>query len=117
MRITDHTSGIRDPENADVWLVRPWPVDAGFCAVVRHFLTAYVWPLRGDQNTARQLAYFEGYQAALLAASTDELRDQAGLRWRDELLGCVGDCVAQYRQEVAAQHRPAPAEVRQLRAS
>lgn len=74
------TPGISDPERPDVWLVRPWPAGASFCEVVQHFLTAYVWRLLGDTSTARQLAYFEGYEAALAVASTHELTYAAD--WR-----------------------------------
>lgn len=96
MTTTNHTTGIRDPRKPDIWLVRPWPIDAGFCQVVRHFLTSF-WPLFGDSNPVRQLAYYEGYQAALLAASTDDLRGPGAWEWRDELLSCVARCMTTYR--------------------
>jgi hypothetical protein len=108
---TTATTGIRDPKNPSVWLVWPWPVDAGFGDVVRHFLT-YFWPLSGDSDPARQLAYYEGYQAALLAAPTDGVRGPGALEWRDELLACVARCVTTYRAQVQA-----GGTVRQERAS
>lgn len=86
-------TGILDPDDHGRWLVRPWPVDATFGEVVRHFLPAYLYQLQGDTNTARQLAYFEGYQAALTAASTHQLSEPAGWQWRAGLLGSVGRCV------------------------
>ena len=98
---TNATTGIRDPENPDRWLVWPWPAEAGFCEVVRHFL-ASVWPLFRDTNPARQLAYYEGYQAALLAASTDDLHGPGAMEWRDELLSCVARCVTTHREQVQA---------------
>ncbi|HEX3649538.1 MAG TPA: hypothetical protein VHV49_14015 [Pseudonocardiaceae bacterium] len=98
---TTTTTGIRDPEKPNVWLVWPWPVEAGFCKIVRHFLTC-LWPLFGDTNPARQLAYYEGYQAALLAATTDDLRGPGALEWREELLACVARCVTTHRAQVQA---------------
>jgi hypothetical protein len=70
----DLPTGIPDPERPDLWLVCPWPARAGFCDVVRHFLMAYVYGLQGERSVARQLAYFEGYAAALEAAPTHDLR-------------------------------------------
>lgn len=101
MTTTSGTTGIRDPENPDVWLVWPWPVEAGFCEVVRHFLSS-VWPLFGDTNPVRRLAYCEGYQAALLAATTDKLSGPGTWEWRDELLSCVARSVTTYRAQVQA---------------
>lgn len=99
MTTTSTTTGIRDPENPDVWLVVPWPVDAGFGEVVRHFLTSF-WLLFGDTDPVRQLAYYEGYQAALLAAGTTGLHGPGALEWRDDLLTCVVRCIATYREQV-----------------
>jgi hypothetical protein len=70
--------------------------------VVRHFLPAHVG-LLGDKRTARQVAFFEGYQAALLAASTDDLCHPTAWGWRDELLGWIARCVAIYRAEQTEQ--------------
>lgn len=84
-------NGIRDPERPERWLVRPWPVDAGYRAVVGHFLVAY---FHVDYGASRQLAYFRGYQAALAAAPTDELTCRMDWQWRDELIHCVAQCVA-----------------------
>lgn len=105
-------TGIRDPDDPDRWLVLPWPVEAGFCEVVRHFLPAHV-RLLGDKNTARQLAYFEGYQAALLAASTDDLQHPTAWEWRDDLLRCTARCVAIYQGKQVEQ-RVTNANVRRL---
>lgn len=119
MTIPSTTSiGIPDPDDPGRWLVRPWPVRASFCEVVHHFLKAYVWRLEGA-GTVHQLAYFEGYQAALEAAPTnDSTRPTAG-RWHDELLRCVGDCVTQFRDKRTTQGLQAKskskATVRQLR--
>jgi hypothetical protein len=96
------STGISDPDDPGRWLVRPWPVRASFCEVVHHFLMAYVWRLE-DASTVRQLAYFEGYRAALDAAPADELSHSGAWRWRDELLGCIEDCVTQYRDKQATQ--------------
>ena len=101
MTTTSTTTGIRDPENPDHWLVWPWPDEAGFCEVVRHFLNA-CWPLLGDSDPARQLAYYEGYQAALLAASTEYLHGPGAWEWRDGLLAAVARCIARYRAQVQA---------------
>src|SRR5258708_6085699 len=98
----DLTSGILDPDRPALWLVWPWPVGASFCDVVRHFLTTYVGGLQSDRSVARQLAYFEGYAAALAVASTHELTYAADLRWHDELVACVADCVAVFREKQSA---------------
>jgi hypothetical protein len=95
-------NGIRDPDDPDRWLVPPWPIDAGFCEMVRHFLPAHV-RLLGDTRVARQVAYFEGYQAALLAAPTDDLRHPTARKGRDELLGSIAQGTATYRAKQAEQ--------------
>jgi hypothetical protein len=106
------STGIPDPDAPDRWLVRPWPVRSSFCEVVRHFLTAYVGRLEGA-GTVRQLAYFEGCQAALEAAPTNELTHPTTWRWHDELLGCVEDCVTRFRDKLTTQGRQAMATGRQ----
>jgi hypothetical protein len=98
----DLATGIADPDRPDLWLVCPWPAQASFCEVVRHFLMAYVYGLQGEQSVARQLAYFEGYDMALKAASTRDLTHEVAWQWRDELMGCVGDCVAIFQEKAAA---------------
>jgi hypothetical protein len=112
------TPGIPDPEDPSRWLVWPWRLGAGFCDVVRHFLTVYVGSLQGDRNTARQLAYWEGYQTALTAASTDELTHAAALHWHADMVRCVGDCVAVFREKAEAENvhclRPQEAAVVRL---
>jgi hypothetical protein len=98
---TNAPTGILDPEHPDRWLVPPWPVAARFGEVVRHFLTS-CWPLFGDSHPERHRAYFVGYQAALLAAPTDNLHGPGALEWRDELLSCVARCVSAHQEQVAA---------------
>jgi len=61
-----------------------------------------VWRLQSDTSTARQLAYFEGYQAALNAAPLHELKHSTSWQWRDDLLGCIAECIATFRAEQAA---------------
>ncbi|HEX5406214.1 MAG TPA: hypothetical protein VFX16_28385 [Pseudonocardiaceae bacterium] len=97
MTTSNATTGILDPDDPGCWLVPPWPVDSGFGEVVRHFLAAYLARFQSGASVACQLAYYEGYLAALVTAPTDELRDSVGLRRRAELLSSVGDCVAQFR--------------------
>ncbi|MBB5158126.1 hypothetical protein [Saccharopolyspora phatthalungensis] len=86
-------TGIPDPGDPGRWLVRPWPANASFCEVVRHFLNAYVWRLLQDTDVRRQLDYFSGYRAALENAPTYELTCAADWQWREELLAVVGRCV------------------------
>lgn len=76
---------------------------------------AYVGRLWSDPSTARQLAYFEGYQAALAAAPTHELNDAAGRHWRDDLMACVDDCVAIFRSKRTSELRQ-DADMTRLRA-
>jgi hypothetical protein len=109
------TTGISDPVDPSRWLVRAWPPEASFCDVVRHFLTAYFGWLQSDRSVARQLAYFEGYQAALGTASTHELTDTAAWQWHDELLACIGECVAIFRDKHAAVGSRTAADIRRLR--
>ncbi|QIZ38305.1 hypothetical protein [Saccharopolyspora sp. ASAGF58] len=79
-------NGIPDPDDPGRWLVRPWPTNASFCNVVRHFLNVYVWRLVQDTDVRRQLDYFSAYRAALENASTHELTCAADWQWREELL-------------------------------
>jgi hypothetical protein len=102
-------TGILDPVRPDRWLVPPWPVDAGFGEVVQHFLTSFIWPLSNDSHPARQRAYFVGYQAALLAAPTDDLHRPGALEWRDELLRCVASCVNGQQEQTGGKVRHLPA--------
>ena len=97
------TPGIPDPDRPDRWLVRPWPVDTRFCGVVRHFLSTYVGWLQGERSVARQLAYWEAYQEALKSALTDELDGPGAWHWHDDLVRCVGDCVAVFREKARMQ--------------
>ncbi len=99
----DLTPGILDPADAKLWLVRPWAVDAGFCEVVRHFRSTYVGRLQGERNTARQLAYWEAYQEALRTASTGELTGPGAWDWHDDMVRCVGDCVAIFQDRAGAE--------------
>lgn len=97
------TAGIPDPLDPARWLVRPWPANASFGGVVRHFLTVYVGRLQGEHRTARQLAYWEGYQAALKEAPTDELTGPGARHWHDDMVRCVDDCVAVFREKARAE--------------
>lgn len=109
------TAGLRDPDDPTTWLVRPWPVNATFCEVVRHFMTAFLHRLQTKPSTAALLAYYETYQTALQEASTAELTYPVAWQWRDEMLDCVGRCVAQFRAQSAERKPdPAPDRVRQV---
>lgn len=63
---------------------------------------AYVGGLRSERDVARELAYFEGYQAALAAASTQALTGAAAWHWHDDMVRCVDDCVGIFREKAAA---------------
>lgn len=106
---TNAPTGILDPVRPDRWLVPPWPVDAGFGAVVRHFLMSFPWPLSDDSHPARHQAYFADYQAALLAAPTDDLHGPGALERRDELLRCVARCVNGHQEQAGGKVRRLPA--------
>jgi hypothetical protein len=103
----DLTPGIPDPDRPDRWLVQPWPHTASFCDVVRHFLTTYVGNLQGERSVTSQLAYFEGYQAALAKASTHELTNPAAWRWHDDLTSCITSCITTYQGKQAIEVRQA----------
>ncbi|MGH7867186.1 MAG: hypothetical protein ACREP9_06025 [Candidatus Dormibacteraceae bacterium] len=100
---TNPITGIPDPDGSGRWLVRPWPREASFCEITRHFLTAYIWRLQNDTNVARQLAYFQGYHTALQAAPTHELKHDCDWQWRNDLQNCVARCVASYQGKYVAQ--------------
>lgn len=87
------TSGIRDPEDSGRWLVRPWPVRASFGEVVSHFMMAYAVKIQGG-TISHQLAYFQGYLAALQNAPADEPTHPSDCRRRDEMIACIADCLA-----------------------
>jgi hypothetical protein len=87
-------TGIIDPDDPSRWLVPPWPVQACFGEVVRHFLMAYMWRLQDNTDVRRQLAYFEGYRAALKAAPMPEVAYPIDKQWQGELLACIGECIA-----------------------
>jgi len=97
------TTGIPDPDRPALCLVYPWPVDATFGEVVHHFLMTYVLGLQSDSSVARQLAYFQGYQAALAVASTHELTGAAAWQWHDELLECIAAGVAVFQERAVAE--------------
>lgn len=88
----DLTAGVPDPLDPARRLVTPWPVDAGFCDVVAHFLLTRV-----PDEAVRQLAYWEAYQDALKEASTDGLTGAGAWHWHDDMVRCVDDCVAVFR--------------------
>lgn len=97
---TSPSTGVRAPDNPRVWPVRPWPADATFSDIVQHFLPAQP-NLETGRSTARYLAFFRAYHAALTEAATSRRRAADDVRWQDELLKWVGICLAQY-QEAAA---------------
>ncbi|HEY1572592.1 MAG TPA: hypothetical protein VGG05_14710 [Pseudonocardiaceae bacterium] len=99
---TESVTGILDPEDPSRWLVCPWPARANFSEVVRHFLMACLERLQGGSSRARQLAYFEGYRAALSASRGDDPRRAVARDWRDALLECVDRCVMAMRTEQAS---------------
>lgn len=90
------TTGIPHPDGPGYWLVPPWATDATFGDVVRHFLRFRVWD---DTNTAHLLAYYEGYDAAIDAATTDESRCPGRERWRQDLRDSVNRCAISYREK------------------
>jgi hypothetical protein len=96
------STGILDPDDPGRWLVCPWPARATFCEVVDYFMMAGLWRGFSDVSVASRLAYYEGYQAALRAAPTDDLVHSVAWEWRDELLTCIDGRVAHYRAEHAA---------------
>jgi hypothetical protein len=96
------STGIVDPDDPGRWLVCPWPVRATFCEVADHFLMTSVRRDFSETSVARRLAYYEGYQAALRAAPTDDLVHSIAWEWRDELLTCIDGRVAHYRAVHAA---------------
>jgi hypothetical protein len=111
---SDRTTGIPDPDKPDFWLVTPWASGATFCEVVRHFLTAYVWWLQSETSTARLLAYFKGYAAALDAAPRRELTDAAAWHWHDELVDAVAVCVHIFSERRQAELKQAGRNARPL---
>jgi hypothetical protein len=94
----DTTTGIRNPDKPGHWLVPPWPADASFNDVVRHFLRFHPW---GNTKTAHLLAYFEGYEAALDAASIDQLASEHHQRWCADVVACIRRCARLYRDKYA----------------
>lgn len=93
------TLGVDDPLDPNWRLVGPWPVDASFNDVVRHFTRVYLGRLQGERNTTRQLAYWEAYQDALKVAPTDGLTGAGAWHWHDDMVRCVDDCVAVFREK------------------
>jgi hypothetical protein len=81
-------TGVRDPEEPDQWLVEPWPADASFDEVARHFLVASTTHAATCTSIACLLVFHESLQAALAAAPTEELRAQDSEE-RGYKLGCV----------------------------
>jgi hypothetical protein len=96
-------TGIRNPDQPDRWLVRPWPVGAHLCDVVRHFLNAYVWGLRSETDSAHHLAYYKGYLAAIEAAPQDGMMPVTGWDWYEDLCVSIGRCVSVQQQKHAAE--------------
>lgn len=87
------TPGLRNPDKRDLWLVPPWPRNASYCTVVRHFLRWQPWNTRSARI---MLVYFRAYQAALELAPAHALSDPAGLAWRAEMRSCIGWCISVY---------------------
>lgn len=85
----NHRTGIPHPDLPGNWLVSPWPRDASFTDVVRHFLRSEPWD---RTNSAHLSAYYLGYRAALAAVPGDEPLDAWSLSMRD----CVDRCAAFY---------------------
>lgn len=104
----DPTTGIPHPDKPGQWLVPPWPTNASFCDVVRHFLRHHLWR---DTNTAHLLAFFEGYQAALDGAPIDELRYAGHWRWFEDMRDCVDRCASFYREQHTAEIQQARGNV------
>jgi hypothetical protein len=104
------TTGVRDPENPDQWLVSPWPAQASFCDVVQHFQWAGLLRLPNDSSTARHLAFNKGFQAALAVAHTNEFEYQAQWNWRGYMLDCVDRCVNLYGEKYVAEYGRDPQE-------
>lgn len=88
---SEATSGIPNTSRPGHWIVPPWRAGASVCGVVRHFLRFYP---RHDTGIANQLAYYEGYQAAMEAAPTYELTYPCDWHWYEDLRACVAHCVA-----------------------
>lgn len=107
-KVVDLTAGIPDPEQRAEWLVRPWPVRASFCDVVQHFQMAWYWRLVAETTPARDWAYYEGYQAALLAAPAPSMEYAATKRWYDDMLDCTARCVAIFRNKYVAEYGTDP---------
>ncbi len=98
------TTGIRDPENPEQWLVSPWPAQAGFCDVVQHFQWASLMRLPNNSSTVRHLAFNEGFQAALAVAPTNEFEYQAQWNWRGYMMDSVDRCAALFREKYVAEY-------------
>lgn len=96
----DTTTGISNPDKPGHWLIPPWPTGASFSGVVRHFLRFHPW---GNTSTAHLLAYFEGYEAALDAAPTDELTHAFYRRWCADMHACIARCARLYREKRKAE--------------
>jgi hypothetical protein len=88
-------TGIPNPSVSGRWLVPPWPAHAGVSEVAGHFLRFH---LRCHDKT-HELAYYEGYAAALAEATTRHLTQPADWRWFEELRDCVARCVAACKKE------------------
>ncbi|GAB3449192.1 hypothetical protein [Actinophytocola sediminis] len=94
------TTGVRDPDNPDRWLVPPWPAHDDFSDIVIHFL----WhdPQWDYPSTAQLLAYFDAYRTAL-EAPTDQPANASEQRWRDDIRTLVARCAQRYRDELATE--------------
>ncbi|GDY30558.1 hypothetical protein [Gandjariella thermophila] len=93
-----NANGVRSVTVPDRWLVPPWPARADVCAVVGHFLIRWPHPSTSADD---QVAYCEGYLAALEAAPEHTLTHSGHERWYNELRDCLLRWVIVYRTRAA----------------
>ena len=87
------TMGIPYPDNHEDFLVPPWPTNASFCGVVRHFLRSHPW---GVTNTTHLLAFYEGYLRALDAAPRERATNPVHREWYVAMRESIARCVRLY---------------------
>jgi hypothetical protein len=95
-----NTTGIPKPDEPGRWLVPPWPANASFDQIVRHFLNRTPSSL---DNTRHQLAYWDGYRIALASAPTDRLRRDGHAWWITDMRKAVDTCAQVYREKLATE--------------
>jgi hypothetical protein len=91
-------TGIPNPDQPDLWLVPPWPHDAGFSEIVAHFLR--FTPCE-DLSPATLLTYYEAYQSVLESASTADLTRPFQQSWAHDVRECVARCVTVHREKLS----------------